>query len=258
MTSTSDVYIEGTQDDPHRQAQIRLSKRNDQLLAKASSKAALLTELRLEPRDRQAAQAELAGFYADELLPYLDATDQALYAPAAGAAPTRLLVRALRIQHGIIAGSVVALDTASSADKARAAARSVVTTLAACLEIQNAVLVPALAELPGADLTLLAEDLETMLSGAQLEKPDEIDVRRIPHGERHPRIFGSYARLAPGESFVLVNNHDPKPLRREFDAAFPDQFEWNYLEAGPKRWRVRIGRLSTHTARCRTTGTRNP
>ena len=46
----------------------------------------------------------------------------------------------------------------------------------------------------------------------------------------------------PGESFVLVNNHDPKPLRREFQAAYPDRFGWDYLEAGPERWRVRIGR----------------
>jgi len=66
--------------------------------------------------------------------------------------------------------------------------------------------------------------------------------REIPQGRRHPRIFGIYARLTPGESFVLVNNHDPKPLRREFQAAYPDRFGWDYLEAGPERWRVRIGR----------------
>ncbi|WP_396795916.1 DUF2249 domain-containing protein [Microbispora sp. H13382] len=40
-----------------------------------------------------------------------------------------------------------------------------------------------------------------------------MDVREIPHGQRHPRIFARYAHLAPGEAFILVNNHDPKPLR---------------------------------------------
>jgi uncharacterized protein (DUF2249 family) len=39
----------------------------------------------------------------------------------------------------------------------------------------------------------------------------------------------------------LVNNHDPKPLRREFQATYPDRFGWDYLEAGPEQWRVRIG-----------------
>jgi hypothetical protein len=57
-----------------------------------------------------------------------------------------------------------------------------------------------------------------MLARGALNTPEVLDVREIPHGRRHPRIFGIYARLAPGESFVLVNNHDPKPLRREFQA----------------------------------------
>ena len=56
-------------------------------------------------------------------------------------------------------------------------------------------------------------------------------------------LLGTYARLAPGESFVLVNNHDPKPLRREFQATYPDQFGWDYLESGPDQWQVRIERL---------------
>ncbi|PKV99922.1 uncharacterized protein (DUF2249 family) [Amycolatopsis echigonensis] len=75
--------------------------------------------------------------------------------------------------------------------------------------------------------------------------PEVWDVRPIPHGQRHPRIFGRYRRLGPGESFVLVNNHDPEPLRREFGATHPDAFTWDYLESGPRRGRIRIGRLTT-------------
>ena len=90
---------------------------------------------------------------------------------------------------------------------------------------------------------MLVDDLDTLLAGCALNAPEVLDVREIPQGRRHPRIFGIYARLTPGESFVLVNNHDPKPLRREFQATYPDQFAWDYLEVGPKRWRVRIGRL---------------
>jgi uncharacterized protein (DUF2249 family) len=241
MSSTS-IHIQGTGDDPLVQAITWLTDTIDTLLAEARSKSALLTELSLEPADRQAAQATLTAFCADRILRHLTAADQALYAPAAGAGPTRLLVTALRIQHRIITHDIADLDTASTADRARAAARSLVTVLESCLEIQKSVLLPALAELPGADLPSLAHDMGALLDGKQLEKPQELDVREIPHGQRHPRIFGTYARLAEGESFVLVNNHDPKPLRREFDTAYPGQFAWDYLERGPARWRVRIGR----------------
>jgi uncharacterized protein (DUF2249 family) len=45
--------------------------------------------------------------------------------------------------------------------------------------------------------------------------PDqELDVRPLPKPDKHPRIFELFGALALGESFVLVNNHDPKHLRR--------------------------------------------
>ena len=242
--SSASIHIQGTGDDPAVRAAAWLTGTIDTLLAEARSKSALLTELSLEPADRQAAQASLQEFCADRILRHLSAADQALYAPAAGAGPTRLLVTALRIQHRIIAHDISDLGTASTADQTRAAARSLVTMLESCLEIQKSVLLPALAELPGADLPSLTQDMGTLLEGKHLEKPDELDVREIPHGRRHPRIFGTYARLGEGESFVLVNNHDPKPLRREFDTAFPGQYAWDYLEQGPARWRVRIGRAT--------------
>ncbi|GLV47252.1 aminotransferase [Thermus sp. LT1-2-5] len=70
----------------------------------------------------------------------------------------------------------------------------------------------------------------------------ELDVRDIPPRERHPRIFGVFDGLAPGESLVLVNDHDPKPLYYQLQAERPGAFAWEYLEAGPEVWRVRITR----------------
>ncbi|TIV25082.1 MAG: DUF2249 domain-containing protein, partial [Mesorhizobium sp.] len=49
--------------------------------------------------------------------------------------------------------------------------------------------------------------------------------------------------LAPGRKFVLVNDHDPKPLYYQLEAEHPQQFSWTYLERGPEVWRVEIGRL---------------
>lgn len=69
-----------------------------------------------------------------------------------------------------------------------------------------------------------------------------LDVRVIPPREKHPTIFSTFSALAPGESFVLVNDHDPKPLRHQFDYEHAGQFGWEYLEEGPAVWRVEISR----------------
>ncbi|MEZ5098641.1 MAG: DUF2249 domain-containing protein [Thermoleophilia bacterium] len=69
-----------------------------------------------------------------------------------------------------------------------------------------------------------------------------IDVRELPPRERHPLIFATFGALGSGESFVLVNDHDPRPLRYQFEAEHTGTFTWDYLEEGPEVWRVRIGR----------------
>jgi uncharacterized protein (DUF2249 family) len=70
----------------------------------------------------------------------------------------------------------------------------------------------------------------------------ELDVREMAPRVRHPLIFQTFEALAAGNSFVLINDHDPKPLYYQFAAERPGQFEWEYLQEGPEEWRVRIGR----------------
>lgn len=72
----------------------------------------------------------------------------------------------------------------------------------------------------------------------------QLDVRAEARPRRHQRIFAAYDALAPGASFVLVNDHNPKPLRQQFAVRYPGKFTWEYLERGPAVWRVRIGRPS--------------
>lgn len=72
----------------------------------------------------------------------------------------------------------------------------------------------------------------------------EVDVRDLAPAQRHESIFAEYHALAPGAGFVLVNDHDPKPLRYQFEAEHPAQFTWDYVETGPQVWRVRIGRTA--------------
>jgi hemerythrin-like domain-containing protein len=40
-----------------------------------------------------------------------------------------------------------------------------------------------------------------------------LDVRQLAPAQRHESIFETYQALASGAGFVLVNDHDPKPLR---------------------------------------------
>ena len=71
-----------------------------------------------------------------------------------------------------------------------------------------------------------------------------IDVRTIIPRERHPLIFSTFNGLAPGDAFLLVNDHDPKPLYYQFKAELGEPFDWEYIENGPEVWKVRIGRAA--------------
>lgn len=74
-------------------------------------------------------------------------------------------------------------------------------------------------------------------------RADELDVRTLPHGSRHAMIFERLDALDARESFVIRNDHDPKPLRYQTESLWPGVFEWTYLEAGPAVWRVEITRV---------------
>ncbi len=69
-----------------------------------------------------------------------------------------------------------------------------------------------------------------------------LDVRALPPREKHPTIFATFDTLEPGASFLLLNDHDPVPLRYQFMAERPNAFTWEYVEQGPEIWRVEIGR----------------
>jgi uncharacterized protein (DUF2249 family) len=79
---------------------------------------------------------------------------------------------------------------------------------------------------------------ENTMTDSRLDVRDEIPARR------HELIFETYGALEPGTAFVLVNDHDPKPLYYQFEAEHTGEFSWDYLEQGPDVWRVRVGRVA--------------
>lgn len=73
---------------------------------------------------------------------------------------------------------------------------------------------------------------------------ENLDVRQLIPMQRHSTIFSTWQNLGPGKSFVLINDHDPKPLYYQFDAEHKGKFTWDYIESGPDTWRVRIGKTA--------------
>jgi uncharacterized protein (DUF2249 family) len=71
----------------------------------------------------------------------------------------------------------------------------------------------------------------------------EVDVRGMVPRERHPLIFSKLDGLAAGETMLLVNDHDPKPLYYQLMAERAGQIDWQYIEEGPTVWQVRLTKL---------------
>ena len=71
----------------------------------------------------------------------------------------------------------------------------------------------------------------------------ELDVRGLPKPDKHPAIFAAFEHLPVGVAFVLVDNHDPKHLREQFDADYAGAHGWEYLQKGPV-WRIHNFKLA--------------
>lgn len=71
-----------------------------------------------------------------------------------------------------------------------------------------------------------------------------LDVTVIEPRLKHAAIFEHFDELLPGQSLVIHNDHDPKPLYYQFIAERGRIFNWDYLQKGPEFWQVRIGKRS--------------
>lgn len=74
---------------------------------------------------------------------------------------------------------------------------------------------------------------------------DVVDVRTLRKPDKHPAIFAAFDELECGERFVLVNNHDPLHLHDEFESEYAGSYGWDYLERGPRVWRIGIRKLTS-------------
>jgi uncharacterized protein (DUF2249 family)/quercetin dioxygenase-like cupin family protein len=79
---------------------------------------------------------------------------------------------------------------------------------------------------------------------AAAETDREVDVRPLPKAEKHPVVFGAFDEIPVGGSILLVNDHDPRHLRDEFEAKHPRGFDWQYVDRRKREWRIRITKLA--------------
>lgn len=70
-----------------------------------------------------------------------------------------------------------------------------------------------------------------------------IETLLVPELEptrKHPAVFEKFDSLQRGDSFILVNDHDPVSLYDELKAERGDVVEWTKIENGPDVWKVAI------------------
>ena len=210
----------------------------------------------------------------EEVLPHALAEESTLYDVGGVLPQTGLLVRAMVGEHRRLESLVDELARARTSVAMAGLATAVRALFEAHLATENDLLLPALVA-ADVDLARLLDGMHEILGvghaaggeshggcgcggcgcgdGAQgqadaaerVAAAEELDVRSMVPALRHERIFARVAGLTAGESFVLVNDHDPLPLRYQLDAEQPGRIGWIYLDEGPQVWRVRISRLAT-------------
>lgn len=70
-----------------------------------------------------------------------------------------------------------------------------------------------------------------------------LDVRAVPPWLRHERIFERFSRLHDGDSMLIVTDHEPRPLRTEFDRLHAGSFSWRVRYLAHDRWEATIHKL---------------
>jgi len=73
-----------------------------------------------------------------------------------------------------------------------------------------------------------------------MEGTNILNVTIIEPMLKHPTVFARFDELKSGETLMLHNDHDPKPLYYQLAGQRGEIFTWDYLEQGPDWWKVKI------------------
>lgn len=67
-----------------------------------------------------------------------------------------------------------------------------------------------------------------------------LNVTLLEPRQKHPTIFVRFDELMEGETLIIHNDHDPKPLYYQLLGERGNIFTWEYMEQGPEWWIVNI------------------
>lgn len=232
----------------------------------------------------EAARQSLLGYLRQEILPHAEAEEQALYPAAAALPEGRLLIEGMLQEHWALTALVTELANASTLVRAAAAARALSALFGTHLAKENDLVLPLLVAAPGVSLAGLLAGMHELLGAATpqpepaaaqpeavagaaggcggggcgcggdqpsssaaaptLTVDTRLDVREVPHGQRHALVLSTFAALPPGEAVVLVASHAPRPVLAEIDGRFGAQVRTQWLQSGPEVWQVRLERVA--------------
>ncbi|HLW39894.1 MAG TPA: iron-sulfur cluster repair di-iron protein [Brumimicrobium sp.] len=70
-----------------------------------------------------------------------------------------------------------------------------------------------------------------------------INVQELEPSLRHDTIFEVFEGLSEGESLLIRNDHDPKPVYFQMMEIFGDTFLWEYDKEGPELWEISVTKV---------------
>jgi len=101
------------------------------------------------------------------------------------------------------------------------------------------------------DIRVTKKEKKAAAHSALTKSPQNETIINVPYIEprlKHPTIFQVFEELNPGESMIIHNDHDPKPLYYQLLAEHGDVFTWVYLEQGPQWWDIRVSKKKADDA----------
>ena len=90
---------------------------------------------------------------------------------------------------------------------------------------------------------LSQEEVDALLRGVSGESDEPAAAEVSTEGVR-PYNLATQERIVRGRmpTMELINDHNPLPLRGQFDSGLYGAFSWTALENGPEQWRVEIAK----------------
>lgn len=212
---------------------------------------------------------DLVRWLHDELLPHAQAEESTMYRAAGALDRGKLLVDGMLREHEGILGLVSELEKATGAARAAAAARALAALFAVHLDKENTLVVPLLVDSEDVSLAGLLEGMHKLIGAeesagtggcggacgcggdapatgeeaAMLSIDPRLDVRDVPHAERHARVLAALDALQPGDALVLIAPHAPRPLLAEIDRRYGAGMSAEWLQDGPDVWQIRLQRV---------------